>query len=152
MIKFSNIYLLKSNFFKQTQNFYSYLKYSSQIIVKFKTIKEIGSYSNFNLFYPLKFTLKHFSIFSRQNVLFHSPKPYLGQIYKNFSTSQNSNQFANKNSKIVSSLKYKKRSTLYYIIAIGVLTVGLSYAAVPLYRIFCQVRIKNNYLKTSNNH
>ncbi|KAB7497200.1 Cytochrome c oxidase assembly protein COX11, mitochondrial, partial [Armadillidium nasatum] len=30
------------------------------------------------------------------------------------------------------------KSTLYYIIAIGVLTVGLSYAAVPLYRIFCQ--------------
>ncbi|RXG71131.1 cytochrome c oxidase assembly protein COX11, mitochondrial [Armadillidium vulgare] len=32
------------------------------------------------------------------------------------------------------------KSTLYYIIAIGVLTVGLSYAAVPLYRIFCQVK------------
>lgn len=31
------------------------------------------------------------------------------------------------------------RSTLNYVIALGVLTVGLSYAAVPLYRIFCQV-------------
>ncbi|KAK8379245.1 hypothetical protein O3P69_019232 [Scylla paramamosain] len=30
------------------------------------------------------------------------------------------------------------RSTLYYIAALGVLTLGLSYAAVPLYRIFCQ--------------
>ena len=31
------------------------------------------------------------------------------------------------------------RSTLYYVAALGVLTLGLSYAAVPLYRIFCQV-------------
>ena len=33
----------------------------------------------------------------------------------------------------------RKKSTLYYILSIGVLVVGLSYAAVPLYRIFCQV-------------
>lgn len=32
------------------------------------------------------------------------------------------------------------KSTLYYLSAIGVFAVGLSYAAVPLYRIFCQVR------------
>lgn len=32
----------------------------------------------------------------------------------------------------------KTRSTLYYLAAAGVLTVGLSYAAVPLYRMFCQ--------------
>lgn len=32
------------------------------------------------------------------------------------------------------------RSTLYYVTAMGVLVGGLSYAAVPLYRIFCQVR------------
>lgn len=32
----------------------------------------------------------------------------------------------------------KIKSTLYYITAAGVLTVGLSYAAVPLYRMFCQ--------------
>lgn len=30
------------------------------------------------------------------------------------------------------------RSTLYYITAAGILVIGLSYAAVPLYRIFCQ--------------
>ncbi|KAL4713138.1 hypothetical protein ACJJTC_004524 [Scirpophaga incertulas] len=30
------------------------------------------------------------------------------------------------------------RSTLNYMIALGITTVGLSYAAVPLYRIFCQ--------------
>ncbi|CAA9994598.1 unnamed protein product [Nesidiocoris tenuis] len=32
----------------------------------------------------------------------------------------------------------KNRSTLYYFTGIGVLLVGCSYAAVPLYRIFCQ--------------
>lgn len=34
--------------------------------------------------------------------------------------------------------KLNIKSTLYYITAAGVLTVGLSYAAVPLYRMFCQ--------------
>lgn len=37
------------------------------------------------------------------------------------------------------------RSTLNYVVALGVMTVGLSYAAVPLYRIFCQV-CKNNLI------
>lgn len=32
------------------------------------------------------------------------------------------------------------KSTLYYVTAGGILVVGLSYAAVPLYRMFCQVR------------
>lgn len=32
----------------------------------------------------------------------------------------------------------KLRSTVYYVVATAVLTVGLSYAAVPLYRMFCQ--------------
>lgn len=35
--------------------------------------------------------------------------------------------------------KKNLRSTLYYVTAGGVLVVGLSYAAVPLYRMFCQV-------------
>ena len=35
----------------------------------------------------------------------------------------------------------KNRSTFYYLAGIGILVVGLSYAAVPLYRIFCQVRL-----------
>jgi hypothetical protein len=35
------------------------------------------------------------------------------------------------------------RSTLNYMVALGVMTVGLSYAAVPLYRIFCQVSTDN---------
>nr|CAG4647502.1 EOG090X0GO2 [Megafenestra aurita] len=32
----------------------------------------------------------------------------------------------------------RNRSTVYYVVALGVLVVGLSYAAVPLYRLFCQ--------------
>lgn len=32
----------------------------------------------------------------------------------------------------------KLRSTVYYVVATAVLTAGLSYAAVPLYRMFCQ--------------
>lgn len=36
-----------------------------------------------------------------------------------------------------SSKNLKLRSTLYYVAGIGVLTVGMSYAAVPLYRMFC---------------
>jgi cytochrome c oxidase assembly protein subunit 11 len=35
------------------------------------------------------------------------------------------------------SQSYKFRTTLYYAAGLGVLTVGLSYAAVPLYRMFC---------------
>lgn len=34
------------------------------------------------------------------------------------------------------------KSTLYYVTAGGVLVAGLSYAAVPLYRMFCQVSSK----------
>ncbi|XP_014368628.2 cytochrome c oxidase assembly protein COX11, mitochondrial [Papilio machaon] len=38
----------------------------------------------------------------------------------------------------ISNERKKIRSTLNYMIALGIATVGLSYAAVPLYRIFCQ--------------
>ena len=34
--------------------------------------------------------------------------------------------------------KTRVKSTLYYVTAAGVVTAGLSYAAVPLYRLFCQ--------------
>ncbi|XP_055631376.1 cytochrome c oxidase assembly protein ctaG [Toxorhynchites rutilus septentrionalis] len=34
--------------------------------------------------------------------------------------------------------RHKIRTTIYYAAAVGVMTVGLSYAAVPLYRMFCQ--------------
>lgn len=32
----------------------------------------------------------------------------------------------------------RMRSTVYYMTAAGIVTVGMSYAAVPLYRMFCQ--------------
>lgn len=48
------------------------------------------------------------------------------QHVRNFQTSDNNKQRTN------------IRSTLYYVSAAGVLVVGLSYAAVPLYRMFCQ--------------
>ncbi|XP_023934590.1 cytochrome c oxidase assembly protein COX11, mitochondrial [Bicyclus anynana] len=63
------------------------------------------------------------------------------------------NQNVNSKSKLLCAPKYgaptvylvratheqkKTRSTMNYMIALGVMTVGLSYAAVPLYRIFCQ--------------
>lgn len=35
--------------------------------------------------------------------------------------------------------KKRIRSTVYYMSSVGILTVGLSYAAVPLYKMFCQV-------------
>ncbi|CAI6363849.1 unnamed protein product [Macrosiphum euphorbiae] len=37
-----------------------------------------------------------------------------------------------------SAQKKRIRSTVYYLSSLGVLTVGLSYAAVPLYKMFCQ--------------
>lgn len=35
--------------------------------------------------------------------------------------------------------KGKNRTTLIYVIALAIAVIGLSYAAVPLYRVFCQV-------------
>lgn len=51
----------------------------------------------------------------------------------------NSKQFlCNKNTNS-SKINLAKRSTLYYVAAAGMFVCGMSYAAVPLYRIFCQV-------------
>ena len=36
-------------------------------------------------------------------------------------------------------LKKRIRTTLNYVAATGILALGLTYAAVPLYRVFCQV-------------
>jgi hypothetical protein len=38
--------------------------------------------------------------------------------------------------------KERNLTTLLYLISLAVLTAGASYAAVPLYRIFCQVKDK----------
>lgn len=59
--------------------------------------------------------------------LFDSNKPYLI-----LSQLRNIGNQAPKNSQ-----NFKSRSTLYYVAGIGVLTIGMSYAAVPLYRMFC---------------
>lgn len=54
-------------------------------------------------------------------------------------------------------LAINNKSTLYYLAALGVFTAGMSYAAVPLYRIFCQVwyvslnfchLLRNSYLSS----
>lgn len=55
-------------------------------------------------------------------------------IYKNLFKNHESAKLASQNEQ-----NKKNRATLHYIIATGVLGVGLSYAAVPLYRMFCQV-------------
>ena len=53
---------------------------------------------------------------------------YLRQFSRNFSNSRNHYQQRN-------------RTTAIYTVALVVVVLGVSYAAVPLYRIFCQVRI-----------
>lgn len=35
--------------------------------------------------------------------------------------------------------RIKTKTTMFYVAAVGILTAGFSYAAVPLYRMFCQV-------------
>ncbi|CAM1291065.1 COX11 (predicted) [Pycnogonum litorale] len=48
----------------------------------------------------------------------------------------NSRRFKSDDS--VNSIRFKNKTVLIYVTAAGVLVVGLSYAAVPLYTIFCQ--------------
>lgn len=46
----------------------------------------------------------------------------------------------------------RQKSTLYYLTAGGILVAGASYASVPLYRMFCQVRNSSTiYKKCGNN-
>lgn len=52
-------------------------------------------------------------------------------------------QFSNGNSK--EETRKRAQSTMNYVIAGGVTTLAMSYAAVPLYRIFCQVLTINQY-------
>ncbi|XP_017783557.1 PREDICTED: cytochrome c oxidase assembly protein COX11, mitochondrial [Nicrophorus vespilloides] len=68
--------------------------------------------------------------------LFKHITTFKGSLSNKFHTSVRLNQLHNTSDK--QSLKHKIRSTVYYVTAAGVLTVGLSYAAVPLYRMFCQ--------------
>lgn len=62
-------------------------------------------------------------------------------IFRQNSLQKNSLKHFHKSSRLNqkdSRQNQKIRTTLYYVSAVGVLTVGLSYAAVPLYRMFCQ--------------
>lgn len=56
----------------------------------------------------------------------NSQKPYLLSQLRKYAADSGKDQ------------KLRNRSTFYYIGAVGVAAVGLSYAAVPLYRMFCQ--------------
>ena len=55
-------------------------------------------------------------------------------VFRNFKHEQNTRESA-----AWAERQKKLRSTVYYVVAAAVLTAGLSYAAVPLYRMFCQV-------------
>lgn len=61
-------------------------------------------------------------------------KSILGRVYSKY----NYKRLPTKRNISNDARNIKSRSTLYYLAAAGVLTVGLSYAAVPLYRMFCQ--------------
>ncbi len=45
--------------------------------------------------------------------------------------------------KLPKTSKERNLTTLLYLFSLAILTTGASYAAVPLYRIFCQVRINS---------
>ncbi|XP_019548575.3 cytochrome c oxidase assembly protein COX11, mitochondrial [Aedes albopictus] len=47
-------------------------------------------------------------------------------------------RFIGRDQNAEASRRHRIRTTIYYVAAAGVLTVGMSYAAVPLYRMFCQ--------------
>jgi hypothetical protein len=67
--------------------------------------------------------VQHFAKFHFRSTMFRSLKP-----------EQNTRESA-----ACAEREKKLRSTVYYVVAAAVLTAGLSYAAVPLYRMFCQV-------------
>lgn len=64
-------------------------------------------------------------------------KFHCGRYNKLYSNHANKNQSSRKG-----------KSTVYYVVALGVLVGGLSYAAVPLYRLFCQVCLEQIILIT----
>ena len=117
-------------------------------------IKPIGSY-NVNIIQNKSFqnlfksienikvcSKKHFSskicLYSKLN---QSRNPYIQHVtLRNFSTS--SSRYSNFK---------KENSTVYYTVATGLLMFGLTFAAVPLYKIFCQVNFNLQNLQFENN-
>lgn len=85
-------------------------------------------------------TPNHLRILSRsgsQSLTLSPPKVLFTQAYLTRGIHQSQKVFNNGFSS--KPMSQGTKSTLYYIAAVGVLALGLSYAAVPLYRIFCQV-------------
>lgn len=69
------------------------------------------------------------SVNNLSRLLFSKPAlvPRVDSLARSFKTGKTSDQST------------RIKSTLYYVTAAGVLIGGFSYAAVPLYRMFCQV-------------
>ncbi|CAG0893874.1 unnamed protein product [Darwinula stevensoni] len=61
-----------------------------------------------------------------------------GVLYGNFLPNQHPSSVTVRSMSGQSSGKQNHRSTIMYVASVGILILGLSYAAVPLYRIFCQ--------------
>lgn len=84
-------------------------------------------------------TPNHLRILTRsgsQSLTLSPPKVLFTQAYLTRGIHQSQKVFNNGFSS--KPMSQGTKSTLYYIAAVGVLALGLSYAAVPLYRIFCQ--------------
>lgn len=88
---------------------------------------------------------KHVNFYGRREMFFHLVNPVnVIPVSRNFSTgvirySGSDERGGAEGSAGAEYMSQGTKSTLYYIAALGVLAFGLSYAAVPLYRIFCQV-------------
>lgn len=85
--------------------------------------------------------LRHFNLLQRTLAIQHRPlstQPlYSSKIIHQYRARQQQ-QF-----------KARNRSLLLYAVSVGVVTLGLSYAAVPLYRVFCSVTGYNGTPQTS---
>ena len=88
---------------------------------------------------PLWFTgrIKSYPYISNQLLIQSRKKITDRYVLSRYHFSTSSPNFFARN--VDSGKNKRSQSTLYYLGALGVLVVGASYAAVPLYRIFCQV-------------
>lgn len=79
-----------------------------------------------------------FRLFSLPN----APTSKVNQVFcqkcRNFKVAPFRNYSQQRGDRLREHQKKRIRSTLYYISAVGIVTAGMSYAAVPLYRMFCQ--------------
>lgn len=73
---------------------------------------------------------------------FHTRSSPLTKNNKLFSFENSNNLVVRRISRQPQKKNVNNMTILYYVTAFGVVTVGCTYAAVPLYRMFCQVRFK----------